>query len=403
MAHGSTHCAPTFGCVALLFVLSAVPALAQQTGTEPGQARNSRFEIAPRGYVQLDWRGYPDWDIATGTGRLNRETVEVRRLRGGVDGRWRAMSFEFTVDPFDDDGVFVKDAYAQWRFARWLRVRGGQFKVPGSREYLTAARSMDFMERSALADSIAPGRDIGGMATGQIGRALEYQAGLFAGDGNGRGSRAGLTSAGRVIWTLGEDLELAGSFSEGRTESVDQDPGNGLGGRAPSGFRFFERLYVRGSRTRFGADVEWQPGPWRFTAEVLRASDERAAQGLDVEDLPSVVGFGWSAAVRREFGRRRGQARSRIREWDLQLRFDSLAFDDTGEETLRDSVRPRATDVRARAARTVTAGVSWNLARWARVLGNASLERYSEPRSAPEAGRPGSYWALGTRVQLELP
>jgi phosphate-selective porin len=314
------------------------------------------------------------------------------------------MSFEFTVDPMDDfDDTLIKDAYVEIRFTRAVRRRGGQFKLPGSREYGTSARSLDFLERSAFAQSIAPGRDIGGMAFGELGRRFAYEAGLFAGDANGRNSRSGITAAGRLVWNGPRDVELAGSFSEGRIVAVDTESPNGLEGRSQSGYRFFERLYVDGWRTRVGGDAQWTPGRWRMTAEAMSVRDERAGQGLDLEDLPGAVGIGWSAAVTREFGRRPGPTRSRLREWTLGIRFDSLEFDDVGPETLEESVRPRATDVRARAEQTVTTGLSWNFSRWARVMGNASVERYAEPRSAPEPGDPGPYWAFGMRLQIQMP
>ncbi len=125
--------------------------------------------------------------------------------------------------------------------------------------------------------------------------------------------------------------------------------------------------------------------------------------GLDLEDLPSVVAQGWSAEVARAFGRRSGAARARLREFDLGLRVDALGFDDSGTSTAADSVRPRATDIRARAARTLTASASWRPTRWARVIGQAGLEHFTESRSAPEAGNPGTYVTFGTRLQLELP
>ena len=62
-------------------------AVAQATETTPSP--NSRFEIAPRGYVQFDWRGFPDWPVTPGSGRLNHDTFQVRRARVGVDGRLR--------------------------------------------------------------------------------------------------------------------------------------------------------------------------------------------------------------------------------------------------------------------------------------------------------------------------
>jgi hypothetical protein len=380
----------------LLVPLLVTPAAAQSNG-------QPEFEINPRGYVQLDWREYPGWDIPLGTNRLNRERFEVRRARIGVDGQFKGMDFEVTVDPQDGDGVLVKDAYAQFRFSRALRLRVGQFKVPGSREYQTSARSIEFLERSALADSLAAGRDIGGMLYGGIGSRLEYQAGLFAGDGNGRDERAGLTGAGRAEWGAASDLDVGASFSMGRTEADELEDPNGLLGRAPSGYRFFDPIYADGWRTRAGVDTEWTPGPWRIRGEFLRSIEQRHEQGLDLEDLPAAIGTGWSAAITRQFGRRSGNnPRKRLREFDVSLRVDWLNFDDNGAETDRDSVRARATDIRPRSALTSTLGGSWSPTNWTRVMINASWENYAENRTGPEPGHSG-FWTFGTRLQIELP
>jgi len=294
--------------------------------------------------------------------------------------------------------------------------------VPGPLGYMTSARNLDFLERPALADLPSAGRDIGAMLSGRVTAALEYQAGVFAGDGNGRDSRAGATGAGRVEWTVARRLVLAGSASLGRTDAGDTDASaasannlvrstlpapddlpNGIAGRSSLGYRFFEGVYVDGWRTRTGVDLAWEPGPWRFTSEALRVMDERQRQGLDLDDLPAVAGLGWSASVRREFGRKRGAARSRLREWDTGIRFDRLSFDDVASPSLSGSVRPRASDIRRQAATTVTLGGSWGPSRWMRVLADAALERYQDARSAPEAGRSGNYWRFGTRLQFELP
>jgi hypothetical protein len=360
------------------------------------------FELSPRGYIQFDWREYPDWTVPLGGDRLNRQHLEIRRARVGVDGRWKQVAFEVTVDPQDTDGVLVKDAYGQMRFSRALRLRVGQFKVPGGREYQTSARSIDFMERSALSESLAAGRDIGAMLTGEIGSRLEYQAGVFAGDGNGRGDRAGVTAAGRAEWQLAGDLDVGTSFSISRTEADDTQAPDGLIGRASSGYRFFDGLYVDGWRLRSGADAEWTPGPWRVRGEFLRTGESRHAQGLDFEDLPTAVGTGVSAEVTRQFLRRGGNNRDRWREFDISLRVDWLGFDDNGPETDRDSVRARATDIRPRSVLAGTAGVSWSPTNWTRVLTNVSREKYSDPRTGPEPGR-ASFWVFGTRLQLELP
>jgi hypothetical protein len=371
--------------------------------TETAPASDSAFEIAPRGYVQFDWRGFPDWPVTPGSGRLNLDTFRIRRARAGVDGRLGRVSYELTVDPQDLDDTFIRDAYGRWRFSRRFELQAGQFKVPGSRDYLQSARTFDFLERPALAQIAAAGRDLGGMVLGDLG-SVEYQAGVFAGDGRGRGSRAGLTSAGRVVWELVRGFEIGGYASLGRTDAVDELAANGLDGRTSSGYRFFDRVYVDGRRTRFGGDVEWSPGRWRLTGEALGVSDSRDGQGLDFEDLPNVRTIGWSLSVLRQFGRRtQGQPRERLREVDVGVRVEGLAFDDAGPDTGRDSTRLRATDIRARAARSATATASWQPTRWSRILVNAGVDTFSDARSAPEAGRRGGYWTAGTRLQVEIP
>jgi hypothetical protein len=387
--------------VAAVSVAAAASALAQANETPPTQ--NTVFEIAPRGYVQFDWRGNPDWPGTPGSGRLAHDTWQVRRARVGVDGRLGRISYEVTFDPQDLDDTFVRDAYGRWRFSRVFELQLGQFKVPGSREYDASARTLDFMERSALAQLPAAGRDVGAMVLGDLGR-MNYELGVFAGDGRGRGSRAKLTSAGRVAWDAFSDVEIGGSAALGRTDAVDELAANGIDGRTSSGYRFFDRVYVDGRRVRFGADVEWSPGPWRLTAEGLRVLDTRDEQGLDFEDLPGVETLGWSLSLVRQFGRRpQGQPRARLRELDLGIRLEGLGFDDTGPDTGRDSTRLRATDIRARAARSATVTASWQPIRWARVLVNAGVDTFGDDRSAPEAGKDGPYWTAGTRFQLELP
>ncbi len=350
------------------------------------------FEMIPEGYVQLDWRGYPNSPVAPGTGRLDFDTLEIRRLRAGVRGRWLDVRYEVSVDPQDLDGTPIKDAYAEIRPGTY-EIRFGQFKPPTSRDYETSARQLDFLERAPDGRALAAQRDLGVAVHGGIGRHLDYDVGLFAGDNNGSARRSGVTGAGRLEWEPSRRLVLAIFGSEGHLRSRDSDPENGLEGRLSSGYRFFENVYVQGRRRRIGGDVEWSPGAWQFTAAVLRARDERLEQGVDFDDLPSVVGIGANVTARFRLARRR----------HLAVRYEYLGFDDVGADTGLASARPRAADVRPRSAQAVTFGASWGLTPWVRFLGNAGVDWFSDPRTAPEPGHGGGYWTLGTRLQIELP
>lgn len=375
-----------------LCMANAAPTLAGQNVKEGPDPPPPTFELTPEAYIQLDWRAYPESPLTPGTGRLAFDTFEIRRLRAGIDGQWRGVRFEFTIDPRDLDGTFVKDAYVEFRPGSY-EIRLGQFKPPSTRDYGTSARRLDFLERSALGRALTAQRDIGVALHGDIGQKFDYDVGFFAGDNNGSTRRSDLTGAGRLEWEPEPNLVLAVYGSEGHLTAVDTDPENGLEGRLSSGYRFFESVYVQGRRTRLGGDVEWSPGPWQFTVEALRVRDERREQGVDIDDLPSVVGNGASLTARWGFAARR----------DVAVRYEYVGLDDVGPDTDMASVRPRAADLRARAAQAVTLGGSWGITRWARLMGNAGVEWFSDPRTAPKAGADRGYWTLGTRLQIELP
>ena len=87
-------------------ILAAVYALGPAAGFAQDESKTPKtFQVTPTGYIQLDFRAFPQWSVQPGTGSLNRDYVEVRRLRGGVDGHWRRLAFEVKVDPQDEDGA----------------------------------------------------------------------------------------------------------------------------------------------------------------------------------------------------------------------------------------------------------------------------------------------------------
>ena len=368
----------------------AIPSAGQTA--EKQKPKPPTFEVTPEAYIQLDWRGYSESSVTPGTGRLDFDTFEVRRLRAGLDGRWRGVRFEFKVDPADLDGTSIKDAYAEIRPGGY-EIRFGQLKLPGSREYSTAAQSLDLLERAGFGRVLATQRDIGVAVHGDIGKRFDYEVGLFAGDNNGSNRRAGVTGAGRLEWEPSTSLVLSIYGSEGRLNAVDSNPENGLEGRLASGYRFFDNVYVHGRRTRVGGDVEWSPGAWQVTVEGLRVREQRRGQGIDLDDLPAVVGIAASLTTRWRFASRR----------DLTVRYEYLGFDDVGPETSMASVRPRAADIRARSGHGLNFGGSWGVTRWVRVMADADAEWFSDPRSAPDPGRQGPYWTIGTRLQFALP
>jgi phosphate-selective porin len=378
------------GCLVLVFASSAAAQASAQTAE---RAREGAFTWTPTGHVQFDLRSFADWDLPAETARLQRSDLEVRRARVGFDASWRQMRFEFSVDPLDEDGTWLKDARVEMRPSRWLRVHGGQFKLPGGREYATSTRRLGFLERSPLSESLAAGRDLGAQVELRPPGPAQFELGLFAGDGWGRQDRSNVTFAGRGSVEPRRRVDLGGYFSIGRTRAgLDSDPANGINGRSPASFRFFDRLYVQGRRTRLGVDAQWVVGDWRVNGEAMRLRDERRQQAANFSDLPDLVADAATISLRWQPGRP-----------ELGVRYDWLAFDDAGPETGVESVRPRAADLRPRASHGITVTGGWQLAPWLRVIADVSRERYTDPRTAPMAGRAGPYITLAARLQIERP
>jgi len=380
------------------------------------ESPGSRFRIQLAGYAQADFRHFQDWTAGDEeTGRLRAEEFEWRRLRIGFEGRFGPLSFELDVDPAFDEGDELKDAWLDLRLARELHVRGGHMKLPVSPEWLTSASRTDFVERSLPVRLFAPARDWGVMLHGQLGRLVEYQAGVFEGDGRTLKNRARTTIAGRLVLSPAKVLDLGGSFAQGDVGAdpagPDLDPApRGLRGDSLTDFRFFAPLFVDGRRQRWGAEASFRAGPVGLRGEYLETRESRRGQGPTLGDLPEVVGRGWTVAatwlltgerkvrtIRPEHALFGGPGAV-----ELGVRYDEVRFDDTENEGF-EGVGNRSRNIRPAGLRAITGGLSWWPTTWLRLMGDVVVERYDDPQRAPEPGREGDYVSFLGRVQVHIP
>jgi phosphate-selective porin len=325
------------------------------------------------------------------------------------------VSFEFDVDPAFDDGDELKNAWLGVRAARELSLRGGHMKLPVSPEFLTSASKTDFVERAALVTSLGPARDWGGLVEGELGKLLEYSAGVFEGDMRTSQNRAGTTAVGRLVLKPAGWFDLGGSYSQGDvvaepvTPGVDTSP-KGLDGTSGTGYRFFPGVYVNGRRQRLGFDARLQGGPVAIWGEYLEAREERKGQGPTQEDLPDVRGRGWSATatwlVTGERKTRTIRPRRGLFEGpgavELAARYEELWFDDVSNEGF-EAAGSRARNIRPAGLKTFTGSLSWWPTRFLRFQGNVLVERYDDALRAPEPGNQGNYVSLVGRAQVHLP
>jgi phosphate-selective porin OprO and OprP len=384
------------------------------------------FEIAASGYAQIDYMDFLNWQSRDVSQPLESPDWNATRLRIGVEGQWRRLSWEFQGD-FGDVANFrederedepanrLRDAWLNYRFAKAIEIRAGHFKVPVGLEWLTAARRLDFVLRSLPSRNLSPDRDWGAAAHGEIGKRLEYNVGVFAGDDYYSFRRAGTTGAGRLVVKLG-DLDLGGSFAQGDVDAEEEVPGilprpRGQEGRANSSFEFFKRKYVDGTRRWIGGDLAFLRGPIGLKGEYLEQREERRGQGPNFEDLPAVKGKGWSASATWLVT---GEKKKRTIRPDrplfhgpgaveLGFRYDDVRYDDVGPDSGFAGVGDRSRNIRPAAERCFTGGVSWWPRAFLRIEGNLMQERFEDPLLAPEPGREGNYLSVLVRFQIELP
>lgn len=404
--------------------LAPVPASAQQPpppqpqGWKTGSgARLTRpgVELRLTGYIQEDFRSFRDYEDSNGVlPELSEETV-LRRLRLGIDAKWDRLNINFDYDPHDST-EHLKNLYADLKISKALHLTGGNMKLPVSAEWLTSAARTDFIERNLPASTLAPGRDWGVKLSGEPIRRLEYEVGVFAGDGRTEESRADTTVAGRLEATLLKGFQVGVSGSQGEVHAEAQEAADpiarGVSFRAPSGFRFYERHFVDGTRRRAGADARFQHKAFGVKLEVLEMTQERHGQGSVLDDLPAEVARGWSAsATWLVTGGRKTRTidvehpinHGGVGAVELGVRYDALEVDDDGPDSGFAASGSRARNIRAVGSQTLTGGLSWWPVEFVRLIANAVVERYDDPLLAPAPGRKGNYVALLGRVQMSVP
>lgn len=147
---------------------------------------DTNFVFQLHGLVQVDNRTFFNDRANAKQSIVGNDTFLLRRARPIFSGTlYKDFDFMFVPD-FGGSSVQIFDAYLNYRYAPWLQLRAGKFKVPVGLEQLQSDQYTSFNERG-LPTALTPNRDIGFQLWGDIGNGrLTYQAGVFNGVGDGR-------------------------------------------------------------------------------------------------------------------------------------------------------------------------------------------------------------------------
>lgn len=361
------------------------------------------------------------------------DDLQLTRARIGVDGElFKVLQFSVERELTDSGDLKVnaksqknpwRDVYGEVKFADALQVRGGRFKVPFSLDQLTGVSNNDFVYRSLGGSYLAPARDTGGMVHGRFfDRALTYAVGYFEHDGDNARStkvtggdrtiavRATATPLAAVKLLNLDKAEVGANFATTDVTDDSELP-NGLRGRTVmSEYTFFEPVFVRGARNRYGVDVDWTNDQFGARAEYMAVTDAREEQGLRGNNLNAARARAWYVQgtwvvtgdkKERPVEPKHPLPMSGIGAIEVAARFERLWFDskETGEPAFSNS---RAEVILPNGDKALTLGLNWYLNRWMKLQFNAIHEELQDNGRTPLLDGGTKFWSTVFRAQLAL-
>lgn len=188
------------------------------------------------------------------------------RLEGALDA-----GFSYKLQTNHVGPSTLLDAQVAWSPGPELTIAAGRFKTPFSREFLTYAGSIDFVNRSRVVTALAPNRQVGVQLGAQLNELVSWSVGGFTGSTNATvdESLIGVVRLEGAGIELGDGtLAVAASFAGGREDAI--------------GARQLGPAFT-GEGILYGADARFESGPLLLAGEYLRGEWEPDFGVLDVE------------------------------------------------------------------------------------------------------------------------
>lgn len=168
----------------------------------------------------------------------------------------------------------VLDAKAYYKFSKGLIVDAGLFKSTFSKEFLTPAESIDFVNRSRVVSVLVPGRQIGVQARGWLleNSPVWYGLGVFNGNGFGTNSNDNnnFLYSGRIaVHPFKNKEDSASQLEIGVNAAYSQDEFARIS--ALLNPFVFDALFFNGKRTIYGGDFRLTLNKILVAAEYIMA------------------------------------------------------------------------------------------------------------------------------------
>ena len=148
------------------------------------QSADGDFKLRVGGYAQADGRFYLHDPAVRGSAGYATDTFLLRRVRPILEGTvFRDFDYRIVTDFGNGaaQSTLLQDAYVEWKYLPWLKVRGGKFKPEVGLEQLQQDTWLFFAERGLPSD-LLPQRDVGFQVSGDIcDGVVHYAGGVYNG------------------------------------------------------------------------------------------------------------------------------------------------------------------------------------------------------------------------------
>lgn len=183
-------------------------------------------------------------------------SFRIRRQRINFEGHvfTRDLTYEVEWDLFAESGNGeLKDAYINYELADWFQLRGGQWKVPYSRQKMTSSAKMQFVDRSLASEEFHLSRDIGIMVHGEpMEELFEYK--LAAMQGAGENEKKNDDT--KHLYVARVAINPLGKFKSSSESDLEQEKTPKLALGAAYAINSGKQLFVRDEIMTFHNDLD---------------------------------------------------------------------------------------------------------------------------------------------------
>lgn len=201
----------------------------------------------------------------------------LENMRMGISGRLdQKWCYQALVNFVQEPALL--DANLSYHLTKTLKLKAGRFKAPFSKEYLTSAASIDFVNRSQIVSNLAPGRQVGFQMSGLfLHPSLSFYIGIFNGNSDELKSNdnQSFLYAGRVSFITGstdggDRFEMGVNVARSKDDELDMND-----------------LFFSGIRQLVGGDIRLNVCSLLFAGEYIYADFE----GKHIQGYYTTIGF----------------------------------------------------------------------------------------------------------------